>query len=211
MNLFLNNNFLTKLFLNVFAILLDGSLAGSGVFFDLGPHLIDQAVQLFGVPSSIRADLKKMRQGSANDYFDVQLCYENNPELKVTCKATVISRIIGPRFIVHGMQGSFVKYGLDPQEDALKSGKLPVNEGAQWGQENKEAWGQIDTEVNDVHVTGKIETIPGNYLLYYESVYDAIVNGKELAVKPEEAAMIIKLIELAQVSNEKGGVKVEVK
>lgn len=98
-------------------------IPGSGMLYDLGAHLIDQAVHLFGAPSTIYADLRTMRTGGKTvDAFDVHLGYEH---VKVTLKSSMLVRELGPRMVLHGTNGSFVKYGLDPQEDALKSGKKP--------------------------------------------------------------------------------------
>ena len=101
-------------------------LPGSGVFYDLGPHLIDQALVLFGQPNFITADIRKMKSYSkVDDFFDVKLEYKN---LIVTLHSSMLVREMGPRYMIHGTQGSFIKNGEDPQDDLLKAGVLPTGE-----------------------------------------------------------------------------------
>lgn len=173
-------------------------LPGSGLLFDLGSHLIDQAVQLFGLPASVTADVRQQRQGAeADDAFDVRLGYQ---EIKVRLQASILARDPRPRFRLFGNQGSYVKYGLDPQEDMLKQGRLPGD--PQWGQEQPQQWGTLDTNLGDLHIQGQIETLPGRYQGYYHNVYEAITRNAPLTVSPVEARNVIRIIELAQQSNE---------
>lgn len=168
---------------------------GSGVLFDLGSHLIDQAVVLFGQPTGIYADLRMQREGAvAVDNFEVRLEY---PNLKVTLHAGSLVCEPSPRFLLYGTQGSYQKFGLDPQEDALKLGSLPGEPG--WGEEQENAWGTI-THCNGETTRKKYRTIAGNYPGYYTNVYRAITGQEELAVKPEQSRNIIHLIELAEQS-----------
>ena len=157
---------------------------------------------LFGVPETVYADLRAMRdQSKTVDYFDVQLGYAN---VKVTLKSTSLSREIGPRFTLHGTLGSFVKYGLDPQEDQLKLGKKPfASDLPTWGSETADKWGKLNTTVpsTQLHVEGKIETLQGCYQNYYSNVHDAIVNRTSLEVTAEQALRVIKLIELSEQSS----------
>jgi scyllo-inositol 2-dehydrogenase (NADP+) len=173
--------------------------AGSGILYDLGSHLIDQAIQLFGQPETLYADIRTMNPDVKSiDYFDVQLGY---PDLKVTLKSTKLSRELGPKFVLHGTLGSFVKYGEDLQESHLKLGYKPYSDSlATWGSEPKTSWGRLNTELSSsgLHFEGTVETLQGCYHKYYVNIYDAIVNGSELAVKPEEALTVIQLIEAAE-------------
>ncbi len=170
---------------------------GGGVLFDLGPHLIDQALVLFGLPLRITADIRSQRDaGKADDQFELILHYDG---LKVTLKAGLLVRQPGPRFALHGTEGSFVKYGVDPQEEALKGGRSPRE--PDWGVEPETAWGTLNTQIGSLHFQGKIETVPGCYQSYYENVYQAIRGEAELLVKPEEARNTIRIIELAVQSN----------
>jgi scyllo-inositol 2-dehydrogenase (NADP+) len=170
-------------------------LPGSGVLFDLGAHLIDQAVVLFGRPAGIYADVRKQRDGAAAvDNFEVRLEYSN---LKVTLKAGSLVCEPSPRFVVYGTAGSYIKFGLDPQEEILKAGGLPNTTG--WGAEAEQAWGTLAT-CNDTITRKKYPTLNGCYPEYYTNVYQAITGQAELAVKPEQARETIHLIELAEQS-----------
>jgi scyllo-inositol 2-dehydrogenase (NADP+) len=171
---------------------------GSGIVFDLGSHLIDQAQVLFGLPDSITADVRIQRdKAKAVDNFELILDYD---DLKVTLKATMLAREPGPRFLLYGTEGSFVKYGLDPQEEALKKGHTPTEPG--WGEEPKEQWGRLNTQLGQLHVEGVVETLPGCYQAFYKNVADAIRGRAELAVKPEQARNTIRIIELAMQSSQ---------
>jgi len=166
---------------------------GTGVLFDLGSHLIDQAQVLFGVPHMITADIRTQRDFSKIvDNFELILHYD---KLKVTLKSGMLVREPPPRYILHGSKGSFVKYGLDPQEEALNQGRKPTE--LNWGIEPRSNWGKINTEINGVHVEGEIETKPGRYQAYYQNIAAVLLEKAELAVKPEQALNTIRIIELA--------------
>jgi scyllo-inositol 2-dehydrogenase (NADP+) len=171
---------------------------GTGILFDLGSHLIDQAHVLFGVPKMITADLRAQREfARAIDSFELILHYA---DLKVTLKAGMLVRARLPRFILHGTAGSFVKYGMDPQEEALKHGRSPLEPG--WGEEPHEQWGTLSVDVDGLPVESKVETIAGNYVSYYQNVADSIAGRAELLVKPEQARNTIRAIEIAIQSND---------
>lgn len=170
---------------------------GTGMLYDLGSHLIDQAQVLFGRPRLIGADIRTQRDdASADDSFDLLLHYDG---LKVMLKAGMLVRGPSPRFILHGTAGSFVKYGLDPQEDALRRGLVPP--AADWGVEPAAQWGRLDTEIGGLHVAGQVETLAGAYPEFYRNVAAAIAGREALAVRPEQARDTIRLIELALASN----------
>ena len=172
------------------------ALPGSGLLYDLGSHLIDQAIVLFGRPAGIYAEVLKQRDGaSAPDSCEIHLDY---PALKVTLKAGVLVCEPSPRFVLYGTQGSYLKYGLDPQEDALKKGGSPSQ--PNWGAESAELWG-THTRCNGSVTRTKYPTLAGRYPEYYNNVYRAITGQEELAVKPEQAREVIRLIELAQQSS----------
>lgn len=169
-----------------------------GLVYDLGAHMIDQALVLFGMPSSVTADLRTQRPGGeVNDYFNVKF---NFPETVVTVKGGFLVREQGPRYIIHGTEGSFLKWGVDPQEQDLIDGFLP--EGPDWGKENKENWGILNTQLNGLHYHGKIETLPGNYHGYFDNIYYAIRKGEPLDVPAEQGLNVIKVIEASLQSNE---------
>ncbi|MBD1396163.1 Gfo/Idh/MocA family oxidoreductase [Pontibacter sp. JH31] len=175
---------------------------GTSLLYDLGSHLIDQALYLFGPPHEVWADLRIQRTGSQIvDNFDVTLSYKNG--LKVILKAGMLVKQPGPRFILSGEQGSFVKYGLDVQEAALKSGLSPAST-VDWGVEPAEIWGRVSTEYKDLQITGTIESEAGDYRGFYQNVYNAIMGQEELVVKPEQARHTIRVIELAMQSSLEG-------
>lgn len=172
---------------------------GAGIFYDLGAHLIDQVLDLFGLPLSVTADLRLQRKGAkAIDNFELIMNYN---KLKVTLKGGMLVREPLPRFIILGEQGSFVKYGTDVQEEALKAGAIP-GKTPNWGAEPESSWGKINTEYKGMHLVSKVETECGNYVNFYQNVYDAINGKATLIVKPEESRNTIRIIELALQSNE---------
>ncbi len=174
---------------------------GSGVLFDLGSHLIDQAVVLFGNPSGIYADVRMQRDGAvAVDNFEVQLHY---PNLKVTLHAGSLVCEPSPRFLLYGTRGTYQKFGLDPQEDALKQGGIPGGSG--WGEEPEAAWGTV-SQCTGPSSRVKYRTLAGDYSAYYTNMYRAVTGQEELAVKPEQSRNVIRLIELAEQSAQEGRV-----
>jgi len=178
---------------------------GAGIFYDLGSHLIDQTLSLFGHPQTITADIRVQRSvACVDDYFDVRLDYGH---LRVTLKSSMLVREMGPRYVLHGSRGSFIKYGDDVQEGVLRNGVMPsiINEENDWGKEPIEDYGLLHTETNDGRIIKeKFETLTGNYGLFYEQLYAAIVHGKELEIRPEDGYNVIRIIELGlQSSQEK--------
>ncbi|MEP6682224.1 MAG: Gfo/Idh/MocA family oxidoreductase, partial [Parafilimonas sp.] len=172
---------------------------GSGILYDLGSHLIDQPLVLFGFPQAITADIRVQREGTkATDNFELILHY---PNLKVTLKAGMLVSQPLPRYILLGDKGSFIKYGLDVQEVALKAGLTPYTK-SDWGIEHESVWGNLVTEINGVHFSGKVQSEVGDYRGYYENVYNAIVDNTPLDVTAEHARNIIRVIELAMQSND---------
>ncbi|MCP9266917.1 oxidoreductase [Xenorhabdus sp. XENO-1] len=168
--------------------------AGGGIWYDLGPHLLDQAVQLFGKPHAITVDLGMIRPNAeAVDYFHAQLNY---PDLKVVLHATTVAAAESPTYILHGMEGSYVKYGLDTQEERLKAGERPPR--TDWGYDVRD--GSVTLSQGDDLITQIIPTLPGNYGAYYAAIRDAIVAGKPNPVTANEAILIMKLIEAGEKS-----------
>jgi predicted dehydrogenase len=169
----------------------------TGVLFNLGPHIVDQALVLFGKPKTITANLSVLRTGGrTTDQFHIRLQYDG---FVATLRCSYLVREMGPQFIIHGTEGSFVKMGTDPQEEMLKLHRLP-NE-PDWGKEPPGDWGKLNTTLDGAHFEGKIETIPGNYANFYKDLYETIRNGAELKVKPEEAMMTIRVLEACLASN----------
>ncbi|SDM22592.1 Predicted dehydrogenase [Catalinimonas alkaloidigena] len=172
----------------------------TGVLYDLGAHLIDQALQLFGAPKAVTGDLRVEREGSRIiDNFHLTLHYDRP---RVLIQSNMLVRELGPRFILHGVNGSFLKWGLDPQEAALKAGRWPNEAG--WGTEPENLWGKLNTQWGDLHTIGRIETVPGDYNQFYHGVYAALTEDAPVPVKPEEALLTQKVIEAAIRSAEEG-------
>jgi predicted dehydrogenase len=170
---------------------------GSGLWFDLGPHLLDQAVVLFGPPEAMTAELRSERDGAVvDDAFEVVLHY---PKLRALLRSNLLTCAPGPRFRLHGARGSFVKYGSDPQEEALKRGEGP--EQPNWGQEPAENWGTLSVAEGDRVIETRIPSVVGDYRRYYENVRDAIVSGVPLEVSPEHALSVMRALELGMESS----------
>ena len=166
---------------------------GNGIFYDLGSHLIDQALYLFGIPKTVTADIRLQRKNAkADDYFDVRLDYGFT---RVTLKAGMLVREPGPRVMIHGTKGSFIKYGDDPQEALLKQGILPSS--PDWGSEPEANYGLLHTEIDEQDTSIKYPSLQGNYGLFYINLYQTIINDAELKEKPEHGYNTVRLIELA--------------
>ncbi|MFD2115157.1 Gfo/Idh/MocA family oxidoreductase [Paenibacillus yanchengensis] len=179
----------------------ESNMLGAGVIYDLGIHLIDQALCLFGTPDAITAKVAALRENAVvDDYFDITLSYHDGPHVKL--HASLLRREQTARYMLHGSKGSYVKYGEDPQEAALLAGKNPTD--IDFGMEPEANWGILHTGLGEQQLIGKLKTIPGSYLSYYQNIYDHIRHQAELIVRPEEARMAVLLVELAQKSSELG-------
>ncbi len=163
---------------------------GSGIWYDLGPHLIDQALVLFGVPVSITVDMAQLRpDAKTTDYFHAVLTY---PQRRVVLHSTMLAAAESARYIVHGTRGSYVKFGLDPQEDRLKNGEhLPQED---WGYDMRD--GVLTLASGDELDTQTLMTVPGNYPAYYAAIRDALNGQGENPVPASQAIRVMELIEL---------------
>jgi scyllo-inositol 2-dehydrogenase (NADP+) len=174
--------------------------SGGGTLYDLGPHLIDQAICLFGAPQAVWCLLHRQRPGSVvGDSFDMKLIY---PDVVASLRAGVFIREPGPRFQVHGTAGSYIKYGLGTQEGMLQKGKMPTE--ANFGEEPKKNYGLLHSVVNQKTIRLKYPTMPGNYLNFYEDVFRAVSAEKQPEVTIEDALLNLRIIEAALKSNEEG-------
>ena len=168
----------------------------NGILYDLGAHIIDQSIVLFGDPliypfGSIWGQNFAQRAGSeVKDAFDIRLDYGR---LKVTLRSSLMVREETPRYILHGTKGSFIKYGIDLQEDHLKADIMP-NMPA-FGIESSENWGILNTEINGLHITGKVETEVGNWGILFQNIYEVIAEGKESLIKQAEIVAQLRIIE----------------
>lgn len=167
------------------------SKPGTGILYNLGSHMIDQVLVLFGNPSEVDARIGTQRPGGkVDDFYDIRMIYDG---FHVIVKSSYLVREPGPRYMMHGTEGSFIQYGIDTQEQALKEGRIPGTAG--WGTGPKDAWGKLNTTLGGLHVESRVETIPGNYLSYYDNIYNAIRENTDVAVKPEESMRVIAIIE----------------
>ncbi|WP_426444941.1 oxidoreductase [Siccibacter colletis] len=163
---------------------------GSGIWYDLAPHLLDQAINLFGLPVSLSVDLAQLRPAAqATDYFHAVLSY---PQRRVVLHGTMLAAAESARYIVHGTRGSYVKFGLDPQEDRLKAGeRLPQSD---WGYDMRD--GTLTLAQGEEMVEKTLLTVPGNYPAYYAAIRDALNGNGENPVPASQAITIMELIEL---------------
>ncbi len=166
---------------------------GTGILYNLGSHMLDQALVLFGMPQSVDARLGIQRPGGkVSDFYDIRMEY---PTHLTIIKSSYLVKADLPRYIIHGTNGSFVKYGLDPQEQALKDKTDPRSAG--WGAEAEASWGTLTTTTE----VRRIQTQPGNYATFYRNVHAAIRKDAALAVTAQEGARVIQLIEACQLSS----------
>jgi scyllo-inositol 2-dehydrogenase (NADP+) len=173
---------------------------GSGILFDLGPHLVDQAVTLFGLPDAVTGDVRIERESAVvDDAFDVTLHYRAH---RVLLRATMLASAPGPRFVVRGTTGSYVKYHLDPQEARLAAGG--VADGHFWDQEPRERWGTLTRTTESGTSSEVLPTEAGDYRRFYENVRDAVRGTASLAVTPGQALDVLRLLELAAESSRQG-------
>jgi scyllo-inositol 2-dehydrogenase (NADP+) len=169
---------------------------GSGVVKDLGPHVIDQALVLFGMPLSVIGDIMTTRIGSlVPDYFEIILQY---PRHRVRLRAGYFVREPVPSYVFHGRKGSFLKTRSDVQEPRLLAGEKPSVEGMR---EPESERGLLHTERDGIVVREHIESLLGNYLGYYDGVFQAIANGKPMPVTAEDGIRVMQIIEAAEVSS----------
>ena len=181
----------------------------NGMLFDLGPHLVDQALALFGVPKSISASVRRERDSTAiEDAFDIVLEFDR---LRATLSATMVAAEPAPRFLLHGTKGSFRKFGLDPQEPALVGGAtVPrMGSGDEWLGEPEPLWGELAIAADPENAPGKlarskVQTERGDYRGFYANVRDAIRGTAALAVTPEDGRRVIRLLEMARESSHDG-------
>ena len=168
-----------------------------GCLYDLGSHLIDQAIQLFGMPITLFADIAINRPDSkVDDYFDLKLFYPNH---RVILKSSYYVREPMPGYQLHGTLGSFIKHKTDVQETALQDNKKPG--GDDWGIEPENQKGLLHTEKNGMVIKEYIQSERGNYGDYYNAIYDAIRNDKEVPVPGEDGMKVIAVIQAAIESN----------
>jgi predicted dehydrogenase len=166
---------------------------GTGLLYDLGAHLIDQALQLFGDPEAVFADLFIIRDDSkVDDYMEVLLFY---PGLRVRLKSSYLVREPLPAYSIFGHTGTFLKTRADIQEKHLLAGEMP--DSAEWGIEPESEQGLLHTVIDGNTVRERVPTEKGSYMDYFNGIYESIRNDAPLPVTAEEGVRIIRVIELA--------------
>lgn len=176
---------------------------GSGLWFDLGSHLVDQALTLFGVPHDMLLDLGIQRDGAEiNDYFHAILRYPHAHDLRVVLHGSTLVAGSGPRFTVHGTHGSFVKYGLDTQEDTLKTGVRPHLGDGTWGRDPEPA--RLSLHGPDGLAHTQMDMPHGNYPAYYAAVAQALLAGGSVPVTPAQVGQTMLLLTLGEESFRRG-------
>jgi scyllo-inositol 2-dehydrogenase (NADP+) len=179
---------------------------GSGIFFDLAPHLIDHALLLFGLPEALTADIRVEREGAvADDAFDLAFHYPRG--LRADLRSSILAVSTRPRFLLHGTQGGFVKQSFDPQEANLRRGYIPTD--TAWGAEPEENWGLLTLSRNGALTQHRVPSAKCDYRDFYANLRDAVLGQAKLAVSPEWALDVMRLLELARhSSNERRTVSV---
>jgi scyllo-inositol 2-dehydrogenase (NADP+) len=171
----------------------------NGPLWDLCPHLIDQAIVLFGGPARVLARIAKHRQeGPVHDYVRLSLFYDSG--LEAVLEVDQLDAFGGRRLALRGALGSFEKHGFDPQEAQLSAGRFP--DAADWGKESPEAWGTLRLLQSDQLVEERVETLPGDQRLFYQGVIDAIVGGQAPPVSLDDVLLQLRIIEAALKSQE---------
>lgn len=173
------------------------NLPGSGIHYDLGAHLIDQALQLFGHPVCVFADLRVQRDGAkAIDDFEIILSY---PRLKVSLKGQMLAKEPTARFALYGTKGSFVKWGTDPQEHILRAAGKP-SDYPNWGEEDEAIHGKLSIVEDGNDRVEIIKSEVGSGQDFYANIVAVLRGKEELFVKPEQARDVIRILELCEQS-----------
>ena len=170
-----------------------------GLLFDLGSHLIDQAVGLFGPPRTVYAEVDRRRPAAEID-DDVFVALEHAAGVRSHLWMSVLAAIAGPRMRVLGLRAAYEKFGLDIQEQALSEGARPDDPG--WGREPPERWGGLST--GDGRRT--VETEPGAYPDFYRGVAASLRDGTPPPVDPNDSVAVLEIIEAALESARTGSI-----
>jgi scyllo-inositol 2-dehydrogenase (NADP+) len=172
---------------------------GAGILFDIGPHVIDHSIVLFGLPEAITADARIERQGGlADDAFDIMFHYPNS--LRAVLSSNILAATPRPRFLLFGTKGSFLKQTVDPQENNLRFGKL--SEKGSWGAEPEENWGLL-TLSDDTNTTQRrIPSGTGDYRDFYANVRDVLEGKAKPFVSLSHALDVMRALELCHASSE---------
>jgi scyllo-inositol 2-dehydrogenase (NADP+) len=171
---------------------------GAGIFFDIGPHLIDYSLTLFGPPEALTADIRIQRDGAlADDTFDVAFHYPGG--LRADLRSSILAAAPRPHLVFHGTRGSFVKQTVDPQELNLRHGKIPTQ--GPWGAEPEENWGVLTLAAGGELTQRRVPSVDCDYRVFYANLRDALLGQAELFVTPEYALDVMRLLELCRQSS----------
>ncbi|RHY30670.1 hypothetical protein DYB32_004138 [Aphanomyces invadans] len=195
----------------------DPAVAGGGLLYDLGSHLVDQMLVLFGPPATIQCMLRFSASSypqlvlsvgtvetqrdygnnvGTDDYFCLTCQYDDG--LVVVLTASMLVKELGPKFILRGTKGTFEKYGLDTQEASLRSGNSV--RGPTFGEEDETMWG---TWTEGPYAGNRVPSLRGNYVEFYQGVADAMKHGTPAPVLAEDAARVIQIVEHAKMTSHK--------
>jgi len=173
---------------------------GAGILFDIGPHLIDHAMVLFGLPEAVTADIRIEREGGlADDAFDVMFHYRNS--MRALLSSNILAATQRPRFLLFGTKGAFLKQTFDPQEMNLRRGEIPKD--APWGAEPEENWGLLTLSDGTNTTQCRVPSGTGDYRDYYANVRDVLLGKAEPFVTLTQALDVMRALELARESSAK--------
>ena len=173
---------------------------GSGILFDLGPHLIDHALVLFGLPEGVTADIRIEReQAVADDSFDLTLHYPGG--VLAVLRATMLAAVTRPRFVLHGTSGTYVKHAFDVQEPKLRAGRLPWNEAPTEAEQEENSGILTLINVNGDTTERRVPSTRSDYRAYYANIRDTLLGTTAPAVTPKHALDVMQTLELARQSS----------
>jgi len=173
---------------------------GSGILFDLAPHLIDHALVLFGLPEAITADIRIEREHAvADDSFDLTLHYAGG--LRAVLRATMLAAVTRPRFILRGTNGAYVKHAFDVQEPKLRAGRLPWNETPSDAEQEENSGILTLVDENGKTTERRVPPAPSDYRAYYSNIRDTLAGTAAPAVTPQHALDVMQILELARQSS----------
>ncbi|WP_280400293.1 Gfo/Idh/MocA family oxidoreductase [Nocardia carnea] len=172
----------------------------AGILYDLGSHLVDQALTLFGPAGTVYCELDSRRPGVSTD-DDMFLALTHTTGVRSHLWASAVAPLLGPRFRVLGEKAGYEVRGMDPQEDALRAGRRP-GDGTPWGTVDPERYGTLGAEPDRT----AFPTLPGDYLAFYRALADAILDGSPVPVDPGDALAGLRILEAARESAESGAV-----
>jgi len=176
-------------------------VAGAGIWFDIGPHLIDHAIVLFGLPAAVTADIRTEREGGkADDAFDVMFHYPNS--MRAVLSSNILAATQRTRFLLFGTKGAFLKQSFDPQEMNLRRGEIPKD--GPWGSEPEENWGLLTLSDGTNTMQRRIPSGTGDYRDYYANIRDVLLGKAEPFVTLPQVLHVMRALDLGRESSAKG-------